>query len=132
MSFSLNKNSVLSIGTAVGLTILLSACASTPKNSLAIQKENNQFEVTGLGKTQIISKNNAVSAANKACGRSATPIIVEDKTQYQGALKGVVNEETGQIIQAAASILGSVTGVKTGIAQDEDYQTTLTFRCQAQ
>ena len=132
MSFSLNKNSVLSIGTAVGLTILLSACASTPTNSLAIQKENNQFEVTGLGKTQIISKNNAVSAANKACGRSSTPIIVDEKTQYQGALKGVVNEQTGQMIQAAASILGSVTGVKTGIAQDEDYQTTLTFRCQAQ
>ena len=132
MSFTLNQKSVLSIGAAVSLTVLLSACASTPKNSLAIQRENNQFEVTGLGKTQIISKNNAVSAANKACGRSATPIIVDEKTQYQGALKGVVNEETGQMIQAAASILGSVTGVKTDIAQDEDYQTTLTFRCQAQ
>ncbi|MEX7492732.1 hypothetical protein ABVB16_008745, partial [Acinetobacter baumannii] len=40
-----------------GVVLLLGACATTPKNTLAIQKENNQFEVTGIGKTNLIAKN---------------------------------------------------------------------------
>ena len=48
-----------------GVVLLLGACATTPKNTLAIQKENNQFEVTGIGKTNLIAKNNAVTAAQK-------------------------------------------------------------------
>lgn len=111
---------------------LLSACATTPNHSLAIQKENQTFEVTGLGKTQIIAKNNAISAANKTCGSRATPIVTDEKTSYSGALKGVVDESTGQMIQAAASVIGNMTGLKTGINQDDDYQTVLNFRCQAQ
>ena len=111
---------------------LVSACATTPNHSLAIQKENQTFEVTGLGKTELIAKNNAISAANKTCGSRSTPIVIDEKTQYAGALKGVVNESTGQMIQAAASVIGNMTGMKTGINQDDDYQTTLNFRCQAQ
>ena len=45
-----------------GLALGLTACASTPTNTLAIQKENNQYEVTGVGKTNLIAKNNAISA----------------------------------------------------------------------
>lgn len=110
--------------------LLLTACASNP-TSLAIQKENNLFEVTGLGKTQLIAKNNAITAANKACGSRATPIVVDEKTSYNGALKGVVDEETGQMIQAAATVLGNIAGTNTGLNQNDDYQTVLTFRCQA-
>lgn len=36
-----------------------------PTHTLAIQKENNHYEVTGIGKTSLIAKNNAVSAAQK-------------------------------------------------------------------
>ena len=35
-----------------GLALGLTACASTPTNTLAIQKENNQFEVTGIPRVQ--------------------------------------------------------------------------------
>ena len=40
----MNKALVMSLigGLAIGLT----ACASTPTNTLAIQKENNEYEVT--------------------------------------------------------------------------------------
>ena len=110
----------------------LTACATTPNNSLAIQKENNLYEVTGLGKSNIIAKNNAISAANKTCGSRATPVLVDEKTNYNGALKGVVDEQTGQMIQAAATVLGTIAGRNTDIARDDDYQTVLTFRCQAQ
>lgn len=110
--------------------LLLTACASNP-TSLAIQKENNQFEVTGLGKNQLTAKNNAINAASKTCGSKATAIIIDEKTGYNGALKGVVDDQTGQIIQAAATVLGNIAGTNTGLNQNNDYQTILTFRCQA-
>lgn len=121
----------ITIASAIVAAALLSACASTPTNSLAIQTENNQYEITGLGKTQIIAKNNAISAANKTCGNKASPILNNEQTNYNGILKGVVDEQTGQLIQAAADVLGNITGRNAGLTQDNDYQTTLTFRCQA-
>ena len=114
-----------------GVVLLLGACATTPKNTLAIQKENNQYEVTGIGKSSLISKNNAITAANNACGKKATPVIVNEKTEYNGALKGVVDEQTGQMIQAATTVLGTLAGKSGSLARDEDYQTVLTFTCRA-
>ena len=120
------------ICTAIAASVLLSACASNaPTQSLAIQKANNQYEVTGVGKSALISKNNAISAANSTCGKNATPVIADEKSEYNGALKGVFDEKTGQMVQAAASVLGSITGTGTNINKDDDYQTVLTFTCQA-
>ncbi len=118
--------------TAIASAILLSACASNaPTKSLAIQKPNNQYEVTAVGKTSLAAKNNAIAAANSTCGRNASPIIVDEKSGYNGALKGVFDEKTGQMVQAAAGILGSITGSNTDISKEDDYQTVLTFTCQA-
>jgi hypothetical protein len=122
---------LLSLTAALTTALVLTACASNPTSSLAIQKENNQFEVTGVGKSNLIAKNNAVEAANKTCGNKATAVITDEKTEYNGALKGVVDEKTGQMIQAAAGVLGSITGKSTGLNSDEDYQTVLNFYCKA-
>jgi uncharacterized protein (DUF2252 family) len=119
------------VTTSLASVLLLSACASTPTQSLAIQKPNNQYEVTAVGKTQLIAKNNAISAANSTCGKSASPVVVDEKTEYNGALKGVLDEKTGQMVQAAAGILGSISGTNTGLNKDDDYQTVLTFSCRA-
>ena len=118
--------------TAIASAILLGACASNaPTKSLAIQKPNNQYEVTAVGKTSLAAKNNAIAAANSTCGRNASPIIVDEKSGYNGALKGVFDEKTGQMVQAAAGILGSITGSNTNISKEDGYQTVLTFTCQA-
>ena len=101
--------------------LLLTACASNPTS----------LEVTGLGKNQLTAKNNAINAASKTCGSKATAIIIDEKTGYNGALKGVVDDQTGQMIQAAATVLGNIAGTNTGLNQNDDYQTILTFRCQA-
>ncbi|WP_347453865.1 hypothetical protein [Acinetobacter thermotolerans] len=122
---------ILTMGAALATALALTACSSNPTNTTAIQKENNQFEVTGLGKTQVIAKNNAVNAASKTCGSRATPIIVDEQSTYDGALKGVVDEQTGQMIQAAAKVLSNIAGTGNNINSDDDYQTTLTFRCQS-
>ena len=122
---------VFALASTVAVALALTACASNPTTSLAIQKENNQYEVTGIGKSSLISKNNAITAANNACGKKATPVIVNEKTEYNGALKGVLDEKTGQMVQAAAGILGSISGTNTGLNKDDDYQTVLTFSCRA-
>lgn len=57
------------------VVLLLGACATTPKNTLAVQKENNQFEVTGIGKTNLIAKNNAITAAQKTCSKILRPLL---------------------------------------------------------
>lgn len=119
------------IGSTFMTVLALTACASNPTQTLVIQKENSQYEVSGLGKSQVIAKNNAISAANSACGKKAAPILVDEKTEYNGALKGVVDEKTGQMVTAAANVLGSVLGRSSGLEKDTDYQTVLTFTCKA-
>ena len=120
------------ICSSIASALLLSACASnTPTQSLAIQKANNQYEVTGVGKSTLISKNNAISAANSTCGKNAVPVISDEKSEYNGALKGVLDEKTGQMVQAAASVLGTITGNSGNLSKDDDYQTVLTFTCKA-
>ncbi|MBI0393560.1 MULTISPECIES: hypothetical protein [Acinetobacter] len=125
----MNKFTALSLLTSSAL--LLSACASNPTQTLAIQKADNQYEVTGLGKDQITAKNNAIVAANKTCGKKAAPVLINEKTEYHGSLNGVVDEQTGKMITAAAGVIGSVMGKNYGIEKDTDYQSTLTFSCKA-
>ena len=112
---------------ALGLT----ACATTPNNTLAIQKPNNQYEVTAVGKTALIAKNNAVTEANRTCGSRNIPVVVDEKTSYNGALKGVVDEQTGQLIHAATTVLGNLAGSTRTISSNEDYQVVLDFYCKA-
>ncbi|CAB1214177.1 hypothetical protein [Acinetobacter bouvetii] len=124
-------NQAFALTSTIAAAVALTACASNPTTSLAVQKENNQYEVTGIGKSSLISKNNAIAAANNTCGKKATPVVVNEKTDYNGALKGVVDEKTGQMIQAATSVLGTLAGKSGSLARDEDYQTVLTFSCRA-
>ena len=114
---------------ALGLCLGMTACTSNPTSTLAIQKENQQFEVTGLGKSAVISKNNAIIAANKTCGRS-TAIVSNEKTEYNGVLKNVVDEKTGQTITAATEVIWGLLGKSSTLQKDDDYQTTLSFSCQ--
>lgn len=124
-------NKTVAIVSTLSSTVLLAACTSTPTKSLAIQKPNNQYEVTAVGKTSLAAKNNAIAAANSTCGKNATPVVVDEKQEYNGVLKGVVDEKTGQMIQAAAGVLGTITGNSGSISKDDDYQTVLTFSCRA-
>ena len=124
--------SILSFSAIFISMLSLTACVSTPNQNLAIQKENNQYEVTGVGKSALIAKNNAIAAANTTCGKKAAPILHDEKSQYRGVLSGVVSEQTGQLINAAAEVLGSTLGTKNSLEKDTDYESTLTFSCRSQ
>lgn len=106
--------------------LILSACSTMPTATNAIQRENNQFEVTGLGKSSTMAMNNAISAANKTC-RNSNPVVVNEKAKYNG----IGDEKTGRLIEQAASVVGVLTGAKTGsgISRDDDYEMTLSFYC---
>ncbi|SPL69537.1 hypothetical protein [Acinetobacter stercoris] len=119
----------LLISSSVLTAIVLGACSSTPTKTLAIQTANNQYQVTGMGKSQIIAKNNAIAAANSTCGKKAAPVLIDEKTEYHGSLKGVVDEKTGQMINAAAGVIGSMIGKNNTLEKDTDYQTTISFTC---
>ncbi len=41
----------------------------------------------------------------------------------------MVSEKTGQMVEAAAGVIGTLTGKNASLAKDDDYQTTLTFYC---
>ncbi|MDQ8934718.1 hypothetical protein [Acinetobacter rudis] len=122
---------LLALSSTLIATMVLTACATQPTQGLAIQKENNQYEVTGTGKTQIIARNNAISAANTTCGKKAQAVVIDEKSEYTGALKGVVSDQTGQLITAAAGVIGTMVGKNNSLEKDTDYQTTLTFSCKA-
>ena len=53
-------------------------------------------------------------------------VIAEIGHNHQGSLATCL-----QMIQAAASVIGTLAGKNTSIARDEDYQTVLTFTCRA-
>lgn len=127
MTISMKKVAITT--TTLLSALFFTACASNPTQTLTIQKPNNQYEITGIGQTAITAKNNAIAAANKTCGRNAAPVLIDEKVEYSGVLKGVVNEKTGQLVTAAASILGTVTGTKSSIEKDTDYQAVITFSC---
>ncbi|MFP6818362.1 MAG: hypothetical protein VCA15_03655, partial [Acinetobacter sp.] len=74
-------NKLTTITLLASSALLFTACASNPTQTLAIQKADNQYEVTGLGKDQITAKNNAITAANKACGKKVAPVLVDEKTE---------------------------------------------------
>lgn len=112
--------SVLSIAALVG-------CQTTETTTLAMQKENNQYQITGIGKDKLTAQNNAVKAAQKTCSRGTSPVVTNEAVQYNG----VVDEKTGKMINQAGTIAGVFLGKDVNISQDTDYQVTLDFYCKS-
>ncbi|MEC7120013.1 MAG: hypothetical protein VXW65_08955 [Pseudomonadota bacterium] len=111
---------------ALCTAVLFVGCATTP-SAPVIQRDNNQFETTGMGKTRAAALDTALKAASKTCQRSQA-IVISDQTQYNG----VVDEKTGRLIEQVGTAVGVMTGMKTPqIARDDDYAVTVKFYCKA-
>lgn len=113
---------MLPIVTAVGLT----ACQSTPSAIPVIERPGNVFETTGLGKSKSIAQTNALNYAKQQCSGLSTPVVLTDSYKYNG----VLDEGMGRVADQAIGVLGGIFGNKTSIARDDDYEYTITFRCQ--
>ena len=123
------QNSIKLMATLAASILLLSACATTPSNSLVYQNANNEYEVTGVGRTELTAKNNAIAAANSTCGSGKIVVVSKEQNSFNGVLKGVVDEQTGKMVNAAAGVLGVFTGKSADLSRDDDYQTQLSFTC---
>ncbi|WP_395143971.1 hypothetical protein ACF3NV_08530 [Moraxella atlantae] len=111
---------------ALACAIILSACQSTQTAVPVIQRPNNLLETTGLGKTKVAAQTNALNYARQQC-RRRTPIVLSDTYRYNG----VLDENMGRVADQAIGVLGGMVGMKkTSIARDDDYEYTITFRCQ--
>lgn len=111
---------------ALACVMGLSACQSTQTAVPVIQRPNNLLETTGLGKTKVAAQTNALNYARQQC-RRRTPIVLSDTYRYNG----VLDENMGRVADQAIGVLGGIVGMKkTSIARDDDYEYTITFRCQ--
>lgn len=109
----------------LGLTTLLTACQSTP-TAPVIQRPNQIFETTGLGKSKVVAQKNAIHSANLQCGRLQNPVVISDRTTYNG----VLDENLGRVVDKATTVLTGILGNKTSIARDDDYEYHIQFRCE--
>lgn len=105
--------------------LILTACASTP-TSPVIARADATFETTGLGKTKVAAKQNALTAAQKRCGL-ATPVVIKDEMVYNG----VIDERAGRMIEQGIGVVGKVLGTgSVDLSRDDDYEYTMNFKCQ--
>lgn len=127
----LKKNHRIKAAAVVALIpmLFLNACATTNSHSLVYQNSNNQYQVTGIGRSELAAKNNAISAANNTCGRNKVVQVLQEQNRFNGVLKDVVDEKTGRMIHAATGILSVFTGQNTDLTREDDYQTELSFVC---
>ena len=115
-----------SVGLAILMASSLTGCQTTPSSTLpVIERANNVYETTGLGKTKQLAKTNAIDYATQQC-RGKSPIVLTDNYQYNG----VLDENMGRVADQAVGMIGSIFGSKKTIARDDDYEYTITFRCQ--
>lgn len=109
----------------VAITATLSGCAS--KDILIITKEDGSLETRALANTQSASESIARDNAKTECKKyKHEPVILSMDTQYQGAFE----EKTNKAVKTVTSI-ASITGILSGHSGDSnDYETTLTFKCE--
>ena len=113
------------IGT-MSTALLLSACATSGTTAPVITRADASHETTGLGATKLKAQESALATAKKQCGLK-TPVIIEDKTTYNG----VLDEKTGRILEQGVGIIGSVLGKATpDLSRDDDYEYNIKFKCQ--
>ena len=105
--------------------LFLSACQSTP-SSPVIQRANSTYETTGIASTKVRAQENALESAKKTCG-SRQVIVLDDEVKYNGLL----DERAGRVVGQVGAVVGSIFGTGSPqLSRDDDYEYTVSFRCQ--
>lgn len=119
------KKTLLTVSTILALA----GCASTPEMGNVIPQAGGIYQVAGLAESNEIALKSALYSAETTCKAQRKRHVVTGKqTKY----KGTVSEDTNRSVNSAAQVLANVTGkwVPT-LSNDDDYQITLTFTCEA-
>lgn len=104
---------------------VLSGCAA--HNALIITKDDGSFETRALANTQSASESFARNNAKTECKKhKREAVILSMDTKFQGAFE----EKTNKAVKTVTSI-ASITGIIGGHnGDDDDYETTLIFKCE--
>ncbi len=107
---------------------ILSGC-TTHRMGNVIPAENNLYQVISIGKTEDKALASALYSAETTCmQRQLRHIVLNHKTEY----KGIVSAEAGEAIEKVLDIIISETGSKTpDVSGDNDYRTTMQFKCES-
>lgn len=110
------------------LTAILSGCA-THRMGNVIPAENNLYQVISIENTEEAALASALYSAETTCKqRQLRHIVLSHKTEY----KGIVSAEAGEAIGKVLDIILSETGSKTpDVSGDNDYRTTMQFKCES-
>lgn len=108
---------------------VLAGCAGT---SPVVKTANGNYTVTGYGSTHQRSRNGALKAAARECGRTrAHAVVVSEETRYQGLISAEVNKAVkvaGRVARAAGNAEASKT---LGAAvSDDGFETDVNFVCE--
>ncbi len=115
-------NKFFGLSAAATTLLVLSACVSQPTTTTALKNIN--YEVTGVGKTQLDAKTNAINVAKQKCGADASPVVITEHSNYQG----VLNETTGKVLQKANTVVDKIKGSESD-KHAADYQTIFVIQC---
>jgi hypothetical protein len=107
---------------------ILSGCAASPKMGNVIPAENNRYQAIAVGKTADIALASALYTAQTTCKhRNLRHIVLTHKTEY----KGMLAEGSAESIDKALAIILQQTGEQLPkLAADDDYRTSMQFKCE--
>ncbi len=107
---------------------ILSGCA-THRMGNVIPAENNLYQVISVEKTEDAALASALYSAETTCKqRQLRHIVLSHKTEY----KGIISAEAGETIEKVLEIILSETGKKApDVSGDNDYRTTMQFKCES-
>lgn len=118
-------NKTASMSCVLAAALALSACQSTT-SSPVIQRSSGTYETTGIGSSKVKAQQNALDSANKTC-RSKQVIVLNDTVKYNG----ILGEGAGRMIDQVGSVVGGIFGTGSPeLSRDDDYEYTISFRCQ--
>ena len=111
----------------LALATLFTGCAMQ-EMAMVIPKEGGTYDTTSFGPSKKESQEIALYTANKTCdNRQMRHVVSEMETEYQGT----IDENINKTVNTVTSIIASTTGNYYGsTATEEDYKTTLSFKCQ--
>ena len=109
------------------ITIMLAGCTA-PKMGNVIPAENDLYQVISIGKSEDTALASALYSAETTCKqRRMRHIVLSHKTEY----KGLITSEAGEAIEKVFEIILKESGKQSpAVSGDNDYRTTMQFKCE--
>lgn len=109
------------------IAAILAGCTTTKMGNV-IPGEHDLYQVISIGKTADAALASALYSADTTCKqRRLRHIVLSHKTEY----KGVISSDAAETVEKVLEIILNETGKQApAVAGDNDYRTTMEFKCE--